>query len=41
MVPVKRFGKPEEVAKVAMFLLSDNARYITGHVISVDGGLAM
>jgi 3-oxoacyl-[acyl-carrier protein] reductase len=41
MVPVKRFGKPEEVAKVAMFLLSDNARYITGHVLSVDGGLAM
>ena len=41
MVPVKRFGKPEEVAKVAMFLLSDNARYITGHVINVDGGLAM
>ncbi len=41
MVPVKRFGKPEEVAKVAVFLLSDNARYITGHVISVDGGLAM
>ncbi|MBU6391700.1 MAG: 3-oxoacyl-[acyl-carrier-protein] reductase [Planctomycetes bacterium] len=41
MIPVKRFGKPEEVAKAALFLLSDDARYITGHVISVDGGLAI
>lgn len=41
MIPVRRFGKPEEVAKIALFLLSDNAKYITGHVISVDGGLAM
>ncbi|MGQ3683748.1 MAG: 3-oxoacyl-[acyl-carrier-protein] reductase [Candidatus Loosdrechtia sp.] len=41
MVPVKRFGKPEDVAKTAIFLLSDNARYITGHVVNVDGGLAM
>jgi 3-oxoacyl-[acyl-carrier protein] reductase len=41
MIPVRRFGKPEDVAKTAIFLLSDNAKYITGHVISVDGGLAM
>jgi 3-oxoacyl-[acyl-carrier protein] reductase len=41
MIPVRRFGKPEDVAKAALFLLSDNARYITGHVINVDGGLAM
>lgn len=41
MIPVRRFGKPEEIAKVAAFLLSDDARYITGHVISVDGGLAI
>ncbi len=41
MIPVRRFGKPEEVAKTALFLLSNDARYITGHVISVDGGLAM
>lgn len=41
MIPVKRFGKPEEIARTALFLLSDDARYITGHVISVDGGLAM
>lgn len=41
MIPVRRFGKPEEIAKVAVFLLSDDAKYITGHVISVDGGLAI
>ncbi|MFN3532293.1 MAG: 3-oxoacyl-[acyl-carrier-protein] reductase [Candidatus Brocadia sp.] len=41
MIPVKRFGRPEEIAKVAAFLLSDDAKYITGHVISVDGGLAI
>ena len=41
MIPVRRFGKAEDVAKTAVFLLSNNARYITGHVINVDGGLAM
>ena len=41
MIPVRRFGKPEEIAKIAAFLLSDDAQYITGHVISVDGGLAI
>ncbi|MDR4508787.1 MAG: 3-oxoacyl-[acyl-carrier-protein] reductase [Candidatus Brocadiaceae bacterium] len=41
MVPVRRFGAPEEVARVARFLLSDDAKYITGNVIKVDGGLAM
>lgn len=40
-IPLARFGKPEEIAKVVSFLLSDSARYITGHVIKVDGGLAM
>jgi 3-oxoacyl-[acyl-carrier protein] reductase len=41
MTSLKRFGTTEEVAKVAMFLLSDDAKYITGQVLSVDGGLAL
>lgn len=37
-VPLKRMGQPEEVAATYCFLASDDARYITGTVISVDGG---
>lgn len=40
-IPVKRMGKPEDVAALAVFLASDNAAYITGEVIKVDGGLCM
>jgi 3-oxoacyl-[acyl-carrier protein] reductase len=37
-VPLGRIGSPYEVLAVLLFLLSDDARYVTGHVISVDGG---
>jgi len=40
-IPVQRFGQPEDVAGVVLFLASPDARYITGQVISVDGGMAM
>lgn len=40
-IPLGRYGSVEEVARVAAFLLSDDARYITGQVIQADGGLAM
>jgi len=38
-IPAGRFGKPEEVAAVVSFLASENASYVTGNVISVNGGL--
>lgn len=40
-IPLGRFAKPEEMAEVALFLLSEKARYITGQVVQVDGGLAI
>lgn len=40
-IPMKQFGKTEDVAQMVAFLASDAARYITGQVISVDGGMAM
>ncbi|MEW6008892.1 MAG: 3-oxoacyl-ACP reductase FabG [Candidatus Omnitrophota bacterium] len=39
-IPLGRFGKPEEVAKVVKFLISDASNYITGQTFIVDGGLA-
>lgn len=39
MIPAGRFGKPEEVADLVAFLVSDKAAYITGEVISINGGL--
>jgi 3-oxoacyl-[acyl-carrier protein] reductase len=40
-IPLKRGGKPEDVAAAVKFLASDDAAYITGHVISVNGGMYM
>lgn len=39
LVPMRRFGKPEEVAALVGFLMSDEAAYITGEVVSINGGL--
>jgi NAD(P)-dependent dehydrogenase (short-subunit alcohol dehydrogenase family) len=41
MVPLRRLGQPEDVAAAACFLLSDDASYITGAELRVDGGLTM
>jgi 3-oxoacyl-[acyl-carrier protein] reductase len=41
LVPLARKGKPEEIAYAAAFLASDQAAYITGQVLGVDGGMAM
>ncbi|MDD3212352.1 MAG: SDR family oxidoreductase, partial [Eubacteriales bacterium] len=40
-IPLKRLGAPEDIAKAVAFLCSDDAGYITGQVLSVDGGLHM
>jgi 3-oxoacyl-[acyl-carrier protein] reductase len=40
-IPVGRFGEPEEVAALAVFLASDEAAYITGATLDVNGGLSM
>jgi 3-oxoacyl-[acyl-carrier protein] reductase len=37
-IPLGRFGEPEDVARAALFLASDDASYITGHTLAVDGG---
>ncbi|MCJ7779183.1 MAG: 3-oxoacyl-[acyl-carrier-protein] reductase [Sedimentisphaerales bacterium] len=41
MIPLRRFGSVDDVAKAAAFLASDDAGYITGQVLCVDGGMAM
>ncbi len=39
IIPQKRLGEPEEAAYAALFLASDEASYVTGHALVVDGGL--
>jgi 3-oxoacyl-[acyl-carrier protein] reductase len=41
MIPLGRVGTPEEVAHCVAFLASDEAAYITGHVLNVNGGMLM
>jgi 2-hydroxycyclohexanecarboxyl-CoA dehydrogenase len=41
MIPMRRLGLPEDVADVVAFFVSDDSRYLTGQVLSVDGGLTM
>ena len=40
-IPMGTFGEPEDIAQTAVFLASEKARYITGQVLCVDGGMAM
>jgi 3-oxoacyl-[acyl-carrier protein] reductase len=40
-IPLQRLGTPEDVAGAVAFLVSDEAAYITGHVLAVNGGMYM
>ena len=40
-IPLKRAGTPDDIAELVTFLISDNASYITGQVINIDGGMVM
>jgi NAD(P)-dependent dehydrogenase (short-subunit alcohol dehydrogenase family) len=38
-IPARRFGQPEEVAHAVMYLASNEASYITGHILNINGGM--
>lgn len=40
-IPIKRIGTPDDIAKAVKFLISDNAKYITGQVIGINGGMVI
>jgi len=41
MIPVKRFGSPDDIAHAVLFLVGEQSTYITGQVLKVDGGLTL
>ena len=41
LIPTRRLGKPEDIASAVVFLASSSASYITGQVITIDGGLSL
>lgn len=41
LIPLGRYGRPEDVAEAVAFIVSEDASYITGQVLSIDGGIAM
>ena len=40
-IPLKKFGKPEDIGKMILFLCSDEASYITGQTFYIDGGMSL
>jgi 3-oxoacyl-[acyl-carrier protein] reductase len=41
LIPMRRLGRPEDIARVAVFLAGEESGYITGQVLTVDGGLSL
>jgi 3-oxoacyl-[acyl-carrier protein] reductase len=40
-IPMNRFGSPEDIANTAIFLALESTDYMTGHVLTIDGGMVM